>query len=351
MPMKAYLPSVAILLATIAACPKPSSAAEVKVAFLPCGTINDKSWSEAGYVGVVAAKEALAAKGIAMSFAYSENTPPAKVEGAARDYANQGYSIVILHCGTYGQAAVNAARAFPNTIFLHSTAPADKDTPSNFYYYDIAQQEGSFIAGYLSGMMTKKDKVAAIGGFTFPAMVRQVEGYLLGARYSKSEIKLSRTYINTFDDAVKAKEAAQAQIDNGVDVIYGATDQAARGVFVAAQNAGIYAVADYADQSALAPKAILASVLYDFGGLVKLMIVDAAEGKLDHSKSYVLGMHDGFGTVALNPGPAIVIPQDIKEKVATITRDITDNRMIIPFGALSVSDGADKIDLKTLTAK
>ena len=67
--------------------------------------------------------------------------------------------------------------------------------------------------------MSKKDKVAAIGGFTFPAMVRQVEGFLLGARYSKPEIQLNRSYINTFDDAVKAKVAAQAQIDSGVDVI------------------------------------------------------------------------------------------------------------------------------------
>jgi basic membrane protein A and related proteins len=349
--MKTFAAAFGALLMTALSCTKPSYATEIKVAFLPCGTINDKSWSEAGYVGVVAAKEALAAKGITMTFAFSENTPPARVEGAARDYASQGYSIVILHCGTYGQAAVNAARAFPKTIFLHSTAPADKDPPSNFYYYDIAQQEGSFIAGYLSGLMSKKDKVAAIGGFTFPAMVRQVEGFLLGARYSKPEIQLNRSYINTFDDAVKAKEAAQAQIDSGVDVIYGATDQAARGIFVAAQNAGVYAVADYADQSALAPKAILASVLYDFGGLVKLMIVDAAEGKLNHSKSYVLGMHDGFGTVVLNPGLVATIPQDAKDKVESITSEITANKMIIPFGPLSTSGSADKLDLSSLVSK
>jgi basic membrane protein A and related proteins len=349
--MKVFASIAAVLSLTALTFAHPSCAAEVKVAFLPCGTINDKSWSEAGYVGVVAAKEALAATGITMTFAYSENTPPARVEGAARDYASQGYSIVILHCGTYGQAAVNAARAFPKTIFLHSTAPADKDPPSNFYYYDIAQQEGSFIAGYLAGLMSKKDKVAAIGGFTFPAMVRQVEGFLLGARYAKPEIQLNRSYINTFDDAVKAKEAAQAQIDGGVDVIYGATDQAARGIFVAAQNAGVYAVADYADQSTLAPKAILASVLYDFGALVKLMIVNAAEGKLDHSKSYVLGMHDGFGTVVLNPALETTIPQSARDKVANITREITASRMIIPFGPLSVSGSADKLDLKSLMSK
>jgi basic membrane protein A len=342
--------AILIAFAALLALAKTSVAAEVKVAFLPCGSINDKSWSEAGYVGVVAAKEALAAKGVTMNFAYSENTPPARVEGAARDYASQGYSIIILHCGTYGQAAVNTARAFPKVIFLHSTAPADPNPPSNFFYYDIAQQEGSFIGGYLGGLMSKTGKVAAIGGFTFPAMVRQVEGFLLGARYANPNVKLYQTYINTFDDAVKAKEAAQAQIDSGIDVIYGATDQAARGIFTAAQNAGVYAVADYADQASLAPKAILASVLYDFGGLVKLMIINAAEGKLDHSKSYVLGMRDGFGTVVLNPA-LDTIPKEAKDKVANISNQIATGRMVIPFGTLSVSGSAEKLDVHSLTVQ
>ena len=62
--MKTFAAAFGALLMSALSCTKPSYATEIKVAFLPCGTINDKSWSEAGYVGVVAAKEALAAKGI-----------------------------------------------------------------------------------------------------------------------------------------------------------------------------------------------------------------------------------------------------------------------------------------------
>ena len=61
--MKTFAAAFGALLMTALSCTKPSYATEIKVAFLPCGTINDKSWSEGGYVGVVAAKEALAAKG------------------------------------------------------------------------------------------------------------------------------------------------------------------------------------------------------------------------------------------------------------------------------------------------
>ncbi len=63
--------------------------------------------------------------------------------------------------------------------------------------------------------------------------------------------------------AAKAKEAALAQIDNGADVIFGATDQAARGIFSAAQSRKVYVIASCSDQASLAPNTILTSVLYD----------------------------------------------------------------------------------------
>src|ERR671913_569604 len=87
---------------------------ELKVAYLPCGNINDKSWSQVGYEGLQAAQADLAAKGTTMTLDYSESQPAAKVEAAARDYASRGYNIVILHCGTFEDAAKNTARAFPD---------------------------------------------------------------------------------------------------------------------------------------------------------------------------------------------------------------------------------------------
>jgi basic membrane protein A len=161
--------------------------------------------------------------------------------------------------------------------------------------------------------------------------VRQVEGFMLGARYANPNIQTYQSYINSWDDVGKAKEAAQAQIDSGADVILGATDQASRGIFSAAQNAGVYAIASYADQASLAPKTILASVLYDFSSLVKDMVVNAANGKLESGKTYVLGLANGFGSLALNPAMDAVIPAKTKEKVAAVTKEIEAGRLKIPF--------------------
>ena len=69
---------------------------------------------------------------------------------------------------------MNTARAFPKTTVLYVTAPPETKWPPNFWYYDIAQQEGQFAAGVLAGLTTKVGRVAAIASFDFPAMSRQV---------------------------------------------------------------------------------------------------------------------------------------------------------------------------------
>lgn len=208
-----------------------AQADELKVAYLPCGNVNDKSWTQVGYEGLLDAQKELAKLGTTMKLDYTESQPASKVEAAARDYASRGYGIIVLHCGTFADAAENTARAFPKTTVLYVTAPSNTNWPPNFWYYDIAQQEVQFAAGVLAALTTKSGRVATVVSFDFPAMSRQVEGFILGVRYANDKVKYSRSVINTWDDAAKAKEAALAAIDAGSDVILADTDQAARGIF------------------------------------------------------------------------------------------------------------------------
>jgi basic membrane protein A len=305
------------------------SAAEIKVAYIPCGQVNDQSWSQAGYMGAQAAQKELQEAGVKMTLDYSESVTPAQVEAAARDYASRGYGIVILHCGTFADAAVTAAKGFPKTTFLFATVPPEGPLPPNFWAYDVAQGEASFVSGYLSALVNKSGQVGSVGAFDFPVLTRQMEGFRLGARYANPKVKTLSTYINSWEDAGKAKEAAQAQIDAGADVVFAATDQAARGVFAAAENSSSYAIASYADQSSLAPKAILVSVVYDFGKLLQNMIVNAYNGKLTPGKFYRYGL-DGYSALIPNPGLAREVSKDANAKVASLIEDIKSGAIKVP---------------------
>ncbi len=325
-----------------------ASAAELKVAYIPCGQVNDQSWSQAGYMGAQAAQKDLQASGVKMTLDYSESMTPSQVEAAARDYAARGYSIVVLHCGTFADAAVSAAKAFPKTTFLFATMPPDGPLPPNFWAYDVAQGEASFVSGYLSALTSKSGQVGSVGAFDFPVLTRQMEGFRLGARYANPKAKTLSTYINSWEDAGKAKEAAQAQIDAGADVIFAATDQAARGVFAAAENSGDYAIASYADQSSLAPKAILVSAVYDFSKLLQNMIVNAYNGKLTQGKFYRYGI-DGYSELIANPALASVISKDTNAKVASLIADIKSGAIKIP--ELRKAGDSLTFDLSKLKAK
>jgi basic membrane protein A len=339
---------LAAVVASMVFCTSAAFAADLKVAYIPCGQVNDQSWSQAGYMGAQGAEKELTAAGDKVTLSYSESLPPAQVEAAGRDYAARGYSIVIFHCGTFADAAVNVAKSFPNTKVLFATTPPDGPLPPNFWAYDIAQGEASFVAGYLASQISKSGEVGTIGGFDFPVLTRQTEGFRLGARYGNPKAKTLTSFINSWEDAGKAKEAAQAQIDSGADIVFAATDQAARGVFAAAENSGNYAMASYAEQSALAPKAIIVSVVYDFPKLLQGMIVDASKGKLETGKFYRVGLN-GYSALIPNPGLASVISKETNAKVATLVEDIKAGRFKVP--ELHKAGDSLSFDIATLKVK
>jgi len=329
---------LALLLAGMLAFTAWAEAKEVKIAYIPCGRVNDKSWSEAGYIGAKQSKAFLESKGYKVKLDYTESVPVVKVEAAARDYASRGYNPIILHCGPYVEAALRAAKDHPKTWFLLAAATK---SAKNVAVYDPAQHEGSFVVGYLAGLMSKNGRVGAIGGFNWPILARQVEAFRFGARYANPKMKAFHTYINSWEDAAKAKEAALAQIDNGADVIFAATDQAARGAFSAAKARKVFAIASYADQASLAPNTILTSVLYDLPLLIKKMVIKWEDGSLE-GKVYKMGMAEGIGALAPYHKMDKVIPAAVKAKVDQLVKDIKSGKVKIPeYGKAGESDKYD----------
>ncbi len=321
----------------------PALAKDVKVAYIPCGQINDGSWSQAGYEGVTTAKDALAKAGISVTVDASESLSPSQAEVAARDYAKRGYQTVVLHCGTFADAAYNAGKDFPNTNFLVAVAPR---SVKNVWAYTPAMQDISFIAGYLAAKMSKAHAVGVVASFNFSNIIWQAEGFRLGARYADPSIKTYSNYINSFDDAGKAKEAAQAEIDSGADVIYSATDQASRGIYAAAEANGAYAMACYSDQWKLSPKTIVASALASIPHLIDTVVEGSVQGSLEPGKVYAVGMAGGIGELALNPDLSKSIPADVMQSVQQLTTDIKSGKLKIP--ALSEPGQSETYDVAKL---
>ena len=88
---------------------------------------------------------------------------------------------------------------------------------------------------------------------------RLVNAFFAGAKEVNPDVKSKVTFIGSFFDPPKAKEAAIAQIDAGVDVIYAERF----GVIEAAQEKKIFAISNMSDQSSLAPDTVITGPVWD----------------------------------------------------------------------------------------
>lgn len=333
-------------LAVIAACGGNGganpAATQTKVAFIPVGPITDKSWSQSGYTGLMKAKA-----DFNLQVAFSEQAvPPADAERIARTYVSQGYKLIIFDSAQFVTAAKAVSAANPSLWFCVGGAIVSSP-PSNVCSYDPLAQQGAFLAGATAGLMTKTGRLGLVGGFAFPQLTRQLEGFKLGARYVKPDVKFQEVYINNWDDPAKGKDAANALIAAGADVVFAATDQASQGVFAAAEQRGVYAVASYIDQNSLAPKTILGSVQYDLSSLVYSSIQHYVQKDIG-TGGYTAGLEKGVGLMAYNNQ---LLPTAVVSKIDSIKQNIISGKIKIPgTDALGTPGASSKIDIASLTS-
>jgi basic membrane protein A len=194
---------------------------------------------------------------------------------------------------------------------------------------NLQQQQGTFLGGILAGMVTKSNRLGGILSYNTLGFNRQVEGFRLGARFVDPKIELAVTYLNNAEDAAKAKEAALAQYDTGIDVILAATDQAASGVFRAGEERGEYVIAEYADQNERGPKAVLASVVFRQAPIILAVIKSVVDGS---AKGRIIepGVKEGVGTLIQN-GPLMEkMPAGARECVQLIEQSFAEGKIHLP---------------------
>jgi basic membrane protein A len=254
----------------------------LRVAMVLPGPITDGGFNTGGKAGLDALAERFKAE-----TAFSDAVPPTDYVEVFRDFASQGFNIVIGHGNEFNDAAMTVKDEYPNAYFI---VLGGQDTPGgNVISAVYHEAQAGFIPGYIAGKMTKTNRVAAIGGFDFPGIIAQLEGFRQGVEYANPNAKVEITYIGTFEDVAKAKEAALAQIDAGADVVFHIVDNAGVGVFEAVKERNVYGVGFAADQSSAAPDNVITSETIDFGNLYGAAVEVALSGEPVKTEQYRFG--------------------------------------------------------------
>lgn len=295
--------------------PKPA-AQKLKIALVLPSTIDDMAWAQSMYE-VVKKMQTESKDGIEL--AVSERMGrPVDAGAAIRQYATQGFDIIIAHGAQYQSVVREIAKDFPKVSFAYGTG---FQTAPNIFAYDPQAQEGAYLMGLLAGKMSKSKIVGIVGPVEAGDAVKFNKGFQLGVAAAGGDVKTRIAYTGSFNEIVKAGEIAKTHMDAGADFLTGSSQQAVGAIKAAAGKPGTYWLSTDLDQSKVAPDAVLASQVYNWEKVLTKMLDLRKKGTLG-GQHLTLSFADGTLELKYNPKLEAKIPAEVKAAVEKARKEI-----------------------------
>lgn len=282
----------------------------LRVAVVAPSTINDLAWTQALADGLSALEESEG-----LEIAYSENMFVVEDAGAAlRDYASQGYDLVIAHGTQYAGSIETLAPEFPDVSFAYGTATDTFDLP-NVFAYTSAAEEGGYVNGIMAAAIADGEPIGVVGPLEAGDAKLYVDGFIEGAEAGGST-NTTATYTGSFSDVALAAEAANAFVASGATVLSGTSQSVVGAVGVATEN-DIPFFATQSNGTQLSPDLIVASHVYKFDVILALMFEEIRQGVLG-GESFELDYANGGFALEFNDG------YDLDPEIRTLGEDTVE---------------------------
>lgn len=153
-----------------------------------------------------------------IDYVVSENVEDADMIRVLREYAEGGYDLIVGEVYPVEREARKVTKDYPKVAFLLGSSL--KPQKPNFAVFDNWNQDAAYLTGLIAGLMSKSNVVGAVGGYPIPEVNRLVGAYKQGVCEVNPKAKVLITYIGSWYDPPKSKEAGLAQIASGADFIY-----------------------------------------------------------------------------------------------------------------------------------
>jgi basic membrane protein A and related proteins len=259
------------LLATVAACTTLSlptwAQTKTKVAAIYTVPV-EQQWVSR----IDKALKAAAARG-EIEYVFSENVSNADYERVMRGYAEKGHTLIVGESFAVEAAARKVAKDYPKVSFVMGSS--GKPQEPNFAVFDNYIQEPAYLTGMIAGGLTKSNKIGMVGGFPIPEVNRLMNAFMAGAKETNPKAEFMVTFINSWFDPPKAKEAAFAMIDKGADVMYAERF----GVSDAAKEKGKLAIGNVINTQDKYPDTVVASALWNMEPTIDLALKMVKSGQ------------------------------------------------------------------------
>lgn len=295
---------------------------EGSLAVILTGPWDDNSWNEAGYN----AAKALEEKGVKTTF--SESVADADVERVLRTYVDQGFDMIVAHSFSYQDPTFTVAEDHPDVNF--AWAGGIGRTAENVADYDQPFYEVAYAVGVLAGHVSETGKLGALYGFDIPVCHAMGEAMLLGAQTVNPDAELIQTAVGDWVDVAKAKEAALAQAESGVDFWVECGEGPALGAIEAAKEVGGYTTGYVGDMTENGPEVVLANIVWNLEPMFTTMLEQTLQGTFDNPY-YRYGVAEGAMLLTFNDQLLDEVPAEAVAAAEQAMEDITSGAVEVPF--------------------
>ncbi len=232
---------------------------EIAQIIIKGGTIDDKSFNQGAWEGVVAYA--------------TENNITHKYYQATEDTVDgflntidlairNGAKIVVAPGYVFEPAIFKAQDLYPDVHFvLLDGVPQDGNyeefrTEKNVSAVSYAEEEAGFLAGY-AAVKEGYRKLGFIGGMAVPAVIKYGYGYIQGAEYAANElglqpgdIEVKYTYVGNFEASPENQTLAASWYQGGTEIIFSCGGPVGFSVMAAAEQYDTKVIGVDSDQSA-----------------------------------------------------------------------------------------------------
>jgi basic membrane lipoprotein Med (substrate-binding protein (PBP1-ABC) superfamily) len=307
-----------MLAVTVPGASSGADATPLKVALIAPSAHNDLAFTQSMYHALKNME-----KKYGLQLSISENQfVVANAANIIRQYASQGYDLIIAHGSQYGGSIEQLAAQFPKTSFAWGTAGSTFGKP-NVYAYEANSQEGGYVNGYIASLMSKTKVLGVIGPIAVGDAKLYVDGFVAGAKAQSAKTTVHVAYTGSFSDpSLMSKQAAQF-VAQKADVLTGSSQSVVGAITVARTN-NLKWFGTQWTQASLAPKNVVATQMYDWMPLLNQIITRVQSGRLG-GMAFKIALKNSGEKVQFNA--AAKTPERIKTVARKLVRDIAAGRI------------------------
>lgn len=245
--------------------------------------------------------------------------------------ALSGADIIFATSFGYGPEVNSVAAQFPDIAFEHATGYLQEQP--NVGLYNARFYEGRAVIGHMAGRMTETDKIGYIASYPIPEVIMGINSAYLHAKKVNPDVEFSIVWLYTWEDAAQEAAAAEALIEQGVDILMQHTDTTAP--LLVAQDRGALGFGQAADMSGAAPEAHLTGILDLWAPYYIQQVGAVMDGTWEAGNVW-----HGFAEGMVGMAPfGDMVPDDVKAEAEALIASIADGSYHPFTGPINRQDG------------